>query len=271
MDVAFAFDENYAEPAQVAAESVLAAHESRCHVTLWVMTTHAVWRQRAAGWRRQVAGRGSVNFIEAPEAFRMLPLQQDSRLVYISTGMYLRLFIPEALPPDLDRFLYLDIDTMCVADLRPLWALPSGPHLLAAVRDLYTKTIGHGWGVPGAEGRLDPAAPYFNSGVLLVNAPLWREQKVTERCLDYLAQHRTRLRFPDQDALNLVNYGQWLRLPRQWNYMGSHVLEPTDESQPNDEDARILHFTGKPKPWESDFPAGVRLNRYTELARRCRP
>ena len=46
MDIAFAFDEYYADHAQVAMESVLESHEHRSDITFWLLTTDAVAEQR---------------------------------------------------------------------------------------------------------------------------------------------------------------------------------------------------------------------------------
>jgi UDP-D-galactose:(glucosyl)LPS alpha-1,3-D-galactosyltransferase len=121
---------------------------------------------------------------------------------------------------------------------------------------------------------LDLDAAYFNSGVLLVNAPRWRQLRMSEACFEYLSLCSGRLRFPDQDALNVAAYGRWLRLGREWNHMKSWRLEPDSEFLDREPAGRIVHFAGPWKPWkpESDggLRAGARRARYDALARQAR-
>jgi UDP-D-galactose:(glucosyl)LPS alpha-1,3-D-galactosyltransferase len=185
----------------------------------------------------------------------------------ISAGTYLRLQLPDLLPPEVERVLYLDCDVLCAGDLSPLWEVPLGEAPVAAVRDAFTRTIDDRGGVPGAGPDFDAKAAYFNSGVLLIHAPVWRERSVTEQCLKYLWQQRGQLRLADQDALNLATYGQWIRLERKWNNMMRWLNEPTLQEQLID-DVRMIHFAGPKKAWKPDFPPGVLRDRYLDLTSR---
>lgn len=268
MDIAFAFDEAYADHAQVAVESVLDCHPGRDDITFWLLTTAEVAKEREPALRRQLAGRGRLRLLATGDEFRALPVVAEDWLAYVSTGMYLRLLLPELVGDQARRLLYLDADTQVCGDLTPLWEVELGDAPLAAVRDAFTATFDTHGGVPGAGPQHDPAAPYFNSGVLLMHLPAWREQRVTARCLDYLDEYAGRLRFPDQDALNLAAYGQWLRLPHRWNNMRSYQLEP-DAAEPRpDPDVRIMHFAGPRKPWTPGFRPGFRQARHHALAAR---
>lgn len=271
MDIAFAFDETYADHAQVAVESVLETHGHRTDITFWLLTTPAVVKERGGALRRQADGRAGLRLLSTGDEYRDLPLadtREWSWLGYLSTGMYLRLLLPDLVDADLDRLLYLDVDVHVCGDLSPLWELPlPGDVPLAAVRDAYTPTIGAQGGVPGAGDEHGPQSPYFNSGVLLMHLPAWRRQDVSGRSLDYLTRHAGGLRFPDQDALNLAAYGRWLRLPHRWNHMRSYDLQHADGTPVDGTDARIMHFAGERKPWSPGFRPGFRLDRHRRLAR----
>jgi lipopolysaccharide biosynthesis glycosyltransferase len=263
LDIALAFDEDYADPARVTVESILCAHERSADLNLWLLTPPEVAHTHGPAFQRQVAGRARVHLLEASDSFRRLPRSACHDLGYISNGMYLRLFLPAVVPASVRRLLYLDVDTMCLGDLRPLWDVDLGGHPLAAVVDGSTKTCD---AIPGANGRRDPDAPYFNSGVLLIDTARWRELRVSERCFDYVWRHREQLRFPDQDALNLVIGGQWLRLGTQWNFMRSWRAEFGHAGIDWAAKGRIVHFSGINKPW--DDMVHTRTDRYAVLARR---
>lgn len=259
MDIAFAFDEGYADHLPAAVESVLQSHPARPDLTIWLLTTAQAKADRAEAWGRQVEGRAQLRLIAAGDEFRSLGTPLPEAFSYISTGMYLRLLLPQMLPGTVQRVLYLDIDVFVNADLSPLWQIPLDGSPLAAVRDRYTSTMDTSGGIPGAPEGIDGSAPYFNSGVLLINTPIWRQMGITERCLTYLEDNRSSLRLPDQDALNLAAYGRWVELDSDWNdqagWWKPRIAEP----------ARILHFLGRTKPWHEHFRITGYRERYLRL------
>ena len=263
MDIAFAFDEGYAEHVPVAIESLLQTQPSSSQLRIWLLTTAGVMRDHGSALAEQLRGRAQLRLLSAGDEFRSLGKSARDVFSHISTGMYLRLMLPGRLPSGVQRLLYLDTDVLVYGDLSPLWQIPLGDSPLAAVRDAFTDTIGAKGGVPGAPADIDESAPYFNSGVLLMHLPVWRQMRVTERCLDYVASNRDRLRLPDQDALNLVTYGRWLELEPWWN---DHVSWWSPAGEP--ERTRIMHFLGPKKPWHEDFRFTTYRERYVDLAQR---
>ncbi|WP_212831322.1 glycosyltransferase family 8 protein [Catellatospora sp. TT07R-123] len=267
MDIAFAVDETYAEHAQVAMESVLECHPGRDGIVFWLLTTDEVVKTRRGHLERQLAGRAGLHLLTCGDEFRGLPLAEPDWLDYLSPGMYLRLLLPDLIGDGPRRLLYLDADIAVCGDLAPLWTVPlGGGTVLAAVRDAYNATMDAQGGIPGAGADVDGGAPYFNSGMLLIDPAAWRAADVTRRCLDYLVANAPALRFPDQDALNLAAAGHWLRLPHRWNHMRSYDLEPGPDAPWPDTDVRIMHFAGRRKPWSEGFRPGHRLARYRRLA-----
>ena len=267
MDIAFAFDHHYADHAQVAMESVLDSHPHRDDLTFWMLTTPEVTAERSASLRQQVAGRAAVELLALGEGVAALPTSQVDRCSYISVATYLRLFLPGLMASRVDRLLYLDSDVMVNGDLGPLWNLPLGDAPLAAVRDGLARSMGYEGGIPGAGPHVRDGAAYFNAGVMLINVPVWQRMSVTERCLAYLAEHRDHVRFADQDALNLVCYGRWLRLSAIWNDMVRWWLRP-DDCEAVCRSVRITHFLGPVKPWHREFRFAEYAERYRSLMAR---
>jgi lipopolysaccharide biosynthesis glycosyltransferase len=237
----------------------------RNDIIFWLLTTPDVAAGRRVSLERQLNGRAQLRLLVSDRVGSM-PVPQDDDLRYLSTGMYLRLFLPDIVPADLTRLLYLDSDVLVWGDLGVLWDESLGEAPLGAVLDGFTRTMGHRGGVPGAGPQVRLNAPYFNSGVLLINIPRWRQLGITQQCLAYVRANRDRLRFPDQDALNLVTYGQWRRLEHQWNDTLFWWLVP-GEREPRGR-VRITHFIGQQKPWHADFPYTCYRERYLELAAR---
>ena len=104
---------------------------------------------------------------------------------------------------------------------------------------------------------LDPAAPYFNSGVMVLNVQRMREERIEIELLDCLKQNERYVWCWDQYALNVVFANHWKPLPLRWN-QGAHFFEfPDEQSSPLNsteflqarEHPAIVHFTTEWKPW----------------------
>lgn len=106
---------------------------------------------------------------------------------------------------------------------------------------------------------LAPDAPYFNTGVLLMNLPLWRDERLGSQIIDYLARERDSIRHADQDGINAVLAGRILELDAHWNvgaletFYGSWEASPFCRELYEDLIAhpKILHFNTPDKPWHA--------------------
>src|SRR5688572_12190101 len=146
MDIAFAFDETYADHAQVAIETVLETHPHRDDLTMWLLTSEVAADKRAGSLQRQMAGRARLRLLTVGNEFRSLPRSKHEELTYLSAGMYLRLLLPDLVDGP-QRLLYLDADIQVCSDLSPLWEVPMGHDVpLAAVRDGLCDTLGSNGG-----------------------------------------------------------------------------------------------------------------------------
>lgn len=159
-----------------------------------------------------------------------------------STAVYYRLLFPELVGVEIGKLLYLDCDTLCVGNLRPLYELDfSEP--VAAASDTYVRT-------QPLLGITEPGA-YFNSGVMVMNLPVWSENKISELTLKYLRDYPERILFVDQCGLNAVLANRWKLLPEQANLMFSSIPQARSTAYYQDllKDVVILHYTLQ-RPWE---------------------
>lgn len=192
-----------------------------------------------------------------------------SRLSHVPTyefpvAAYFRLLIPQLLSERYRRALYLDCDVVVTEDLSPLWDLDLQDRAVWAVPDddrpdeLFARITRDFPFVVFEEG-----ATYFNSGVLLINLPVWRQLDISERALEFLRSYPDKCLSADQDALNLAIAGGWGRLPEKWNNQVRALWHSSDRwknpvayerlvfagiAERFDGD-RILHFIGIRKPW----------------------
>jgi lipopolysaccharide biosynthesis glycosyltransferase len=209
---------------------------------------------RAASRRRleQVAerGGGAIRFWEiADEQVAGLPVSG-----YFTAAMWYRILLPELLG-DVERVLYLDVDTLALDSIAPLWDIDLRDAALGAVTNVFED-----WSI-GRPRELGLAGPevYFNSGVLLLNLADLRATGGMQRVREVAAQGGERLRWPDQDALNLALGERRVPLHPRWNAMNSVLAferaievfgaEAVAEAR---RAPAIRHFEGPGanKPWE---------------------
>lgn len=173
-------------------------------------------------------------------------------------SIMLRLFMGEMLPPDVDRVLYLDCDTVVAQSLKGLWGKRLFGNILGAVMEptiyeVVKESIG-----------LGPEDAYYNSGVLLVDLRRWREEQVQQRLLDFWRQKGGKLFASDQDVINGALKGQICPLPPRYNFFTNYryfsygtlvrhshpyrVVERSDLAAAKRHPV-IIHFMGDERPW----------------------
>ncbi|MCB1020943.1 MAG: glycosyltransferase family 8 protein [Acidobacteria bacterium] len=159
-----------------------------------------------------------------------------------SRVIYARLMLDALLPPDVERLVYLDCDTLVLAPIEQLIETDLGGKSIGAVSDPYRHMHMLGRDLRANADVFDFTTPYFNSGVLLIDRAAFARADVPSRTRD-LAQKGLlqRLQY-DQAALNLIFADDWLALDPRWNFiapLAAHeALEPF-----------VLHYAGPRKPW----------------------
>ncbi|MDX6393933.1 MAG: hypothetical protein QOJ73_4996 [Streptosporangiaceae bacterium] len=175
----------------------------------------------------------------------------------ISRAAYARLFIPSVLPPGLDQALYLDSDLIVRRCVGELFDSPLGDFAARAVADAGSPYVSSLHGVPywSRYGRRADEVN-FNSGVLLLNLPAWREEDITGAAVAYLTDGRHQF-LVDQEAINAVLPGRIGQLDPHWNVQTEHFQPSHQATLPLDEeqlaevvkDPWIVHFTTAVKAW----------------------
>jgi lipopolysaccharide biosynthesis glycosyltransferase len=161
-----------------------------------------------------------------------------------SWGAYLRLFVPASL--SVERFVYLDVDIVCLADVtelvdRDLHGAPAAfmcETTMGATPDASVLRF-----LPGHEG-----SPYLNSGVMVVDREAWVRQRVTERCMELLRSGPVDRH--EQTALNVVLLGNWCQLEERFNFQSNRRANWPALRDPGMRLGKIIHFLDHPKPWD---------------------
>lgn len=255
IDIGICFDQKYALPARALVESVL-RHSGLTQPRIFCVTA-GVAPAEIARLGAICRGRAELHVIQNIQPRHSHP-SSSPNLSYLTSAMYLRLNLPEVLPADSDRILYLDCDILCVGPLTELSSLDLAGNTIAAVTDPGVRTLSalHDAISDTTSLRLLPDDEYFNSGVLLIDVQQWNATNVSGESLRVLENSAGILTYPDQDALNAVLHNRWHRLGSRYNQLESWKLEngqrfPTDC-------VSLIHCAGTKKFWNADFPVGFR-------------
>ena len=180
-----------------------------------------------------------LNMTDLIDIQRDLPYDNSS----FPLNVYLRLFIPSILPIELKKAIYMDVDMIACKDISELWHIDIGTHPVAAVRDR-SLTVSSEWGgiTNYKELNLDPQTPYFNSGLLLLNLDIWRQNGILQRIIKAINTNIKYAKFPDQYGINVVLANEIMELSYKWNCY----------SYMEEKDPGIIHFIGK-KPIYQDY------------------
>lgn len=170
-----------------------------------------------------------------------------------SREAWYRAFLPEVLP-NISRVIYLDADTIVMGALEELWSIDLGNNIVGAVANPLYKFMDKTF---IADLQLGSNSNYFNSGVLVLNLDRWRENAITQKLLDFVNLHGSAQAWPDQNALNAILNGRWLRLAPKWNVQNSYfdlkpaqLLYPVEQVLEARHEPKIMHFISPYKPWD---------------------
>lgn len=163
---------------------------------------------------------------------------------HLSSAAYLRYFIPNFVNEK--RVLYLDSDIVVTSCLTLLFEKSLDGSPLGAVPDLPNTYDG------------------FNSGVLVIDTDMWREENISKKLIDLTVEHHEHV-YGDQEILNMFFKDRWKRFDVTFNlqvgadahryYMGDYDWYELFEGIPC-----IIHYTTENKPWKH-----FRFNRFRDI------
>ena len=168
---------------------------------------------------------------------------------------YYRLFLPNILPQNINRVLYLDCDMLVLKDLHGLWNITLKQNeIVGAVQDCWLKTVDYDYNTEKQvisnwqELGFNKGDAYFNSGVLLIDLAKWRKYNVTKNVIDTIACNYKHTLYPYDDQ-----YGLNVTLKDKWKKLNTCFNTSTTQASIDLPNVSILHFTGN-KPISFDYP-----------------
>ena len=184
--------------------------------------------------------------------------------------IYYRLAAPVLLPKEIDKVLYLDVDTIVINPLNELVEQGFEENLyIACTNTKYalTKFNQLRLGIP-----VEKDVPYVNTGVLLMNLRELRKCFRLNDLREFMEKKKELLWLPDQDILTAL-YGEKVKIIDQIRFnlsdrtLALYNIKNLDHMIDLDwvsNNVIIIHYFGKNKPWKEDYK-GVLGQFYYEI------
>ena len=244
--IIMATNQNYSPYVAVTIQSILENASKEYYYDIYVFYTE-LGKETVRKLEAAEADRYRVNTVNITSALNSkLKLRTCS---HYTIETYYRFFAPEVLP-FYDTLIYVDCDLVVLGDISELYKLDIGNCILGAVKNYMNRFVAN-----YVENLHVSPEKYFNAGVLIINTKKFMEERIREKAFELLDKHEDFIML-DQDALNVVCKDQIYYLPEDWNVQWHHFEGACDivinkqacidaYSAP-----KILHFTGKNKPWK---------------------
>jgi lipopolysaccharide biosynthesis glycosyltransferase len=185
------------------------------------------------------------------------------------TAIYHRYLLPELLPANIERALYLDCDTFVRKDLSQLYHSDMEGNPIAAPlwkvlgpnKTRYQKFLSS---FPERFSLPDEEQQYCFSSQLLMDLAALRAMNATSKLTEMTQNFADKLIYPDQDIINAFFYGKITHIGQEYNVIPSFATPEelsADEIQKAYKDPAIIHFasikpnilTGPRNSYEEEF------------------
>lgn len=273
--VLFCSDDRGYDQLQVALYSLLKTAETDRRLEVSVFTGNGALSTAHRAALAELVGRYGFASVQIKDVDAILePHRGELECARSGWGIMIwaRCFIGEIFREERGNVVYLDIDTFVCRDLSELYELEMGTNAIAGV---YEDAREDGNNPAFWEGPLmDRAATrYFNSGVLVLNLEVFRDENVLAKICGWYAANRALASRPDQDALNALFWNRTIPLHPKYNYSDGWLARQTKYSlaaaQWRGNSPRsmleavlapaVIHFWGRAKPWRCNHrPEGRR-------------
>lgn len=189
----------------------------------------------------EVLTQAGIGHVAARDDALLDALPLDARR---SLATYMELFLGNALRGHYRRILVIDADILYErGDPARLLSTDMLGRAVAAVRD------NRQWRTPGRKVREfqklgQPAHPYFNAGVVMIDTEAFARDDLPARAASFARSHLAGLG-RDQALMNGILQGDWAEISPLWNWQftsaSAHLTAMVDPC--------LIHFIGTRKPW----------------------
>lgn len=246
--IAYGADVNYQLGAAISIASI-AEHnqESECHYFFHIFSKNI--SEQYSSHLNELARQYNITILTYEVDEKVLSTLPVNAIWPLS--IYYRLLAFDFLSEKINTLLYLDSDIICKGSISELELLSLDNYYAAVVPDIEsTQAKTH------QRLGLDFAGKYFNSGFVYANLASWKKYQLTVEIFKLIQSEKNsgRLKYPDQDALNILLLGKLIYLGKKYNtiYSLKSEFEFKDKSFYKKfilDSTVFIHYTGVTKPW----------------------
>ena len=220
--VAVASNNNYAVLVATLIKSIIFNHHSPEKIIFYIFNDYiSLKNQNRIKSLIDDSHRISIQWIKAGDVLppgMEFPIDQSA----FPFTAFLRLFAPYHVPDDVSKLIYFDADMIMKRDVSDLWKFDLENYTLAAVVDV-GKVVSCDWGgIPNYKQLgLSADSKYFNSGLMIINPKLWRENNTPAKVFKAMNDNIKYVNYADQYGLNVVFANNWKEIDPRWNWYAS--------------------------------------------------
>lgn len=170
------------------------------------------------------------------EMIKLVPAVEKSR---VSIGGFYRFLTPELFSRDIEKLIYFDVDIIVNLDIVEFWKIDISDKVLGVVTELENGTVSDMAFLLCQDG-IVKSEDYFNSGVLLMNLKILREEKETIMQGLKFRGENPQQRYWDQTILNYCFSTRTLKLPVKFNRLVKNARRFKELTL----ERKIYHYAG---------------------------
>ncbi len=214
LNFVLASDENYADKLAVTMYSIL-----ENHLDLKMVNIHVLSNKISSDSETKIKKVAS-NFQNSNVIIHNLNnlkdlIGKDVNVDHLSLAAYARLFIPKLLSLEVAKAIYLDVDVLVNNSMLEVFEIDLKGNYIGAVKSLIDLAT-----IEEQKNGLF----HINSGMLIWNLRLCREDDFVSQCLEYINNATGKIRFHDQTVINEVCKGKIKAIHPKFNVMSNMLF-----------------------------------------------
>lgn len=174
-----------------------------------------------------------------------------------------RVLLPQILPANIHRILYLDADVIVKDNLQDLFILNMENKAIAGTIDIETFN-----NITFERCGFEMEKKYICAGVMLMNLDYWREYNLTNKIIDWGRKNNDRIKFPDQDTINYLCRDNKIILPLRYGIQSAFFINDQFYQEPLSKELSdcinrpaIIHYAGC-APWIKELSTHLQTHEW---------
>ena len=255
INVAYSLDNFYHYIVHVSMKSIMLSQNPNTFINFYILTSNITAEQKEVIDKIGLQHKNcKIEYIDMGNQFKDLNVPLDTYAVW-STAIFYRLVLQYLLPNE-ERILYLDGDTLIYKDLTKIYNYNITDKYYIGM--LEYKFFGY------AKYFKEKFGNYINTGVLLCNLEELRKGNITQKFVDFYREYNTTIRFPVNDALNVVSHEKngffepeyvvigFCNQKTAYEYYNKAIIKlNSEEVRDAYKDPYIYHLIYYSKPWKN--------------------